>query len=158
VRIDVLPGLLEISYISQHSEQTCKESLVEGVYSKNLSHDMMRLLCFILGLIFFISCEKNKPDLTSSCAGYIRTEAVSNVPATVNRQRVNGQPTGNYRLVLDPISYSSYAQPLAVCNLPQQFQKDSLGVKVSGYYLTYPGFELMNGSALPFEIADIQLR
>ena len=119
---------------------------------------MMRLLFFLIGLIFFVGCNKNEPDLTSSCDGFTRTESVSNVLGTVNRQKVNGQPTGNYILVLDPISYSSYATPLAVCNLPQQFQKDSLGIKVSGYYLTYPGFELTNVSALPFEITDIQPR
>jgi hypothetical protein len=119
---------------------------------------MIRLFFLLIGLIFFISCEKNEPDLTSTCAGYTRTESVSNVLATVNRQRVNGQPTEVYNIVLDPVSYRSYTTSLAACNLPQQFQKDGLSLKLSGYYLTYPGLELMNVPAPPFEITDIQLR
>ncbi len=119
---------------------------------------MTRSLLFTLSLIGLASCEKQRPDLTSVCAGYTRSESVSNVLATVNRQRVSGQPTGNYSIVLDPISYRSYTTSLAPCNLPQQFQKDTLSIIISGYKLTRPDSQTVKTTEQPFEITDIQLK
>jgi hypothetical protein len=44
------------------------------------------------------------------------------------------------------------------CNLPQKFRQDSLIVSFSGYYLTSPLLEVIQISAIPFELTDIKLR
>ena len=116
-------------------------------------------LGLVLALISLVGCEKEKPDLSSICAGYTRSELIRDIPALVIAQKIGGQLSGSY--IIQPTPYSASSQsptPWRPCNLSQQFQIDTLKIRVSGYLLTYPGLELMNIAQLPFEITDIQLR
>ena len=60
----------------------------------------------------------------------------------------------NYTIVIVPAPPNIYL-PLAPCNLSDEFKKDGLKVKFSGY--KYEVFETEDLCALPFEITKMEL-
>lgn len=113
------------------------------------------ILVFALG--FLMGCEKDKVDIPSSnCTvstiELTRTdEAVKEASVIVVAVNPN-DPKTTYHLI------PANGVPWGSCNLPRQFAKDSLKVYVSGYFLTFPGLELMNLVPLPFEVTAVKLR
>jgi hypothetical protein len=119
---------------------------------------MKRILLFSFALITLASCEKDKPGLTSICADYTRSAFVWKELAMIRIQKINGQQTGGYVILPLSESFRSYVVSWDPCNLPVQFQKDTLDIIVSGYKLKRPGSQSINTTAIPFEITAIQLR
>lgn len=120
---------------------------------------MKRAVYLLVLLNVLMACQKDTPEAQRSrCPNadyqYSRTSAVSEVSAVVKMGTVNNKPVGYW---IRP-SENTQITPWAACNLPTSFQKDSLKITVSGYLLNYPGFELLNVAALPFEITAIQVR
>lgn len=120
---------------------------------------MNHVVYLLIALNVLMACQKDTPEAQrSQCPNadrqYSRTSAVTEVSAVVKMGTVNNQPVGYW---IHP-SENTKITPWAACNLPTTFQKDSLKITVSGYLLTYPGFELLNVAALPFEITAIQVR
>lgn len=116
-----------------------------------------------LGLVILLSvlsaCRKESLDSkTSRCQNaaypYERTSEVHLVSTTVRAAVMNNQPINEYWIYP---SDSRQVGPLTPCNLPIEFQKDSLKVKISGYMLSFPGMEYMDLTAFPFEVTEIQL-
>lgn len=113
----------------------------------------------LLVLNVLMACQKDTPEAQrSQCPNadlqYGRTSAVTEVSAVVKMGTVNNKPVGYW---IHP-SENTQITPWVACNLPTTFQKDSLKITVSGYLLTYPGLELLNVAALPFEITAIRVR
>ena len=117
---------------------------------------MIRLILFLISLITCVSCKPEQPELNSVCPDYTRSELVSKERALVRLQKVNGQPTGNY--VISPLSelYRSYVVSWIPCNLPTQYQRDTLSITVSGYKLVRPNSQATGTMATPFEITELQ--
>ena len=125
---------------------------------------MKHTLSLFFMLIALMSCEKNNvttqftpcvhdPDVRRS------NESVTDFPATVHVLIINNKQVGYQMLLSDGPNFDgSNRVPWGPCNLPHQYQKDSLKVTVSGYYLTSPSLELANVTPLPFELTAIELR
>lgn len=117
---------------------------------------MIRAFLLSICLITLLSCEK--ADLTSACAGYTRAESVRKEFAEVRLQNIRGQQTRGYVIYPLSESYRSYIVSWVPCNLPIQFQKDTLSIVVSGYKLIRPDSQAVKMAEQPFEITDIKLR
>lgn len=46
--------------------------------------------------------------------------------------------------------------PLDPCNLPARAKIDGLKIKFSGYLVSFPGLEVLNVRALPFQLTNIE--
>ncbi|MBD2755454.1 hypothetical protein [Spirosoma validum] len=109
-------------------------------------------------LITLLSCHNDRVSVVVTPCTYSdpdmrrRNGLHKAIPAII--LTVGNQP-GNYQL-LPATGYNPV--PLGPCNLPQSFQKDSLSVYVSGYFLTSPFLETANVSPLPFELTEISVR
>lgn len=117
---------------------------------------------YILGLLTMLSilsaCQKESVDSKiAHCPNankqYKRTSPVHNVSAFVRTAVINNKPTNEYWIYPEG---NTERVPWVACNLPVEFQQDSLKIIISGYFLTYPGFELMNVRVLPFEVTEIE--
>ncbi|MBD2703910.1 hypothetical protein IC229_24915 [Spirosoma sp. BT702] len=115
-------------------------------------------------LVAFMSCQKEDASVqTSPCQSpYVtlrRQNFIQDRPALVVQR---SQKNGEFSFQIVP-SYSTGVDeadrtPWGSCNLGTAFQKDSLKVIVSGYFLTSDLLETMNISPLPFEVTSMQLR
>ncbi|QMW04979.1 hypothetical protein [Spirosoma foliorum] len=120
------------------------------------------LLSFLL--VAFISCEKEDASRqTSPCQspyGLLRRQSfIQDRPAIIVQR---SQKNGEFSFQIVP-SFSTGVDeadrtPWGSCNLGTAFDKDSLKVRVSGYFLTSDLLETMNISPLPFEVTSMQLR
>lgn len=117
---------------------------------------MKHLLIIILAAFILTGCDKNKIDFKTTCSypgvTLTRTEQFAdNLPAMIVAVKLANQPT-SYQI--KPGENNAWGS----CNLPMEFAKDSLKVLISGYFLTFPGMELMNISPLPFEVTEVKPR
>jgi hypothetical protein len=119
------------------------------------------LFCLLLTLL---GCQKEDASLqTSPCQSPYgtlkRRSFIQDVPATIV---MTGQNKGESSFQIVPTLNREVDEanqtPWGSCNLETAFQKDSLKVRVSGYFLTSDRLELMNVSPLPFEVTSMQLR
>lgn len=115
-------------------------------------------------LVAFISCQKEDVSVqTSPCQSpygiLTRRGFIKDRPAIVVQRR---QKNGESGFQIVP-AYSTGVDeanrtPWGSCNLGTAFQKDSIKVTVSGYFLTSDLLETMNISPLPFEVTSMQIR
>jgi len=132
-----------------------------GLEIKNLEI-MKRALTFLFLLSASVGCKDKEyvnPEVQA-------TPCVSNYKDTRRQsyESLNeaGMVIGGFIYPLLPSDSPPYDFSLRTaaipCNLPQKFRKDGLIVSFSGYYLTSPLLELIQISAIPFELTDIKLR
>lgn len=118
---------------------------------------MRRILTLFFLLSILVSCGKDKfESQVPPCSDSPFTRSadyVNKAIATVIATKTGNQSVGGYHI--QP-SGGPQVTPWIPCNLPKQFQKDSLKINVSGYLLTYPDFKMLNMSKIPFEITDIE--
>lgn len=117
----------------------------------------------ILSALLAVGCEQKKITPTeSSCMTsgviYSRTTFVDNIKGVVIARTLPPSPTLPNPPVNYHIRWDGTDTILGGCNLPDSFKKDSLKILVSGYFLTFPGMELMNLAPLPFEVTTSSLR
>ncbi|GAB3962901.1 hypothetical protein GCM10028805_64940 [Spirosoma harenae] len=115
-------------------------------------------------LLAFIGCEKEDPaseisPCQSSYGRLRRRNFIQDIPAIVS---LKGQKNGEFSFQIVPSFSTGVAEadrtPWGSCNLGTAFQKDSLKVTVSGYFLTSDLLETMNISPLPFEVTYMKIR
>ena len=115
-----------------------------------------KFLLFLLALVL-ISCQSDdslKPQKLSSCndSRYVRDKAITNREAIVFRKTTQG--TTVYYLNLSDVA--GYIAPVTACNLPDQFKKDKLAVRISGYHLIYILATAQDAQAgIPIELTEI---
>ncbi|MCK8494549.1 hypothetical protein M0L20_21955 [Spirosoma sp. RP8] len=116
---------------------------------------MMGRIFILAGLLLcFAGCKQQAVDASvSACYANIgqltRSQRVVDAPVTVV---VSGGLRSGGQLI------PANGVPWNACNLPFEFQRDSLAIYVSGYFLTSPELERMNVSLLPFEVTSSRLR
>lgn len=115
---------------------------------------MMRYLLLFMFVLAFGSCNRDNPVPGSTCFPDVknirRGEYVVDFPLMYRTSGglING---GQLHTIEGSNAWSA-------CNLPEEFKKDSLDLFVTGYFLTWPGLELMNLSPVPFEVTSAKLR
>jgi hypothetical protein len=115
---------------------------------------MIRNLMSLAFLLALLACKEEKISSSATACysefkGLRRGQHVVDVPVMVKRS--NGLVAGKQLMLSNGV-------PLGACNLPDQFDQDSLAIYVSGYYLTSDQLELMNLTPLPFEVTSAKLR
>jgi hypothetical protein len=113
----------------------------------------MRWLTIICVASFALTNCKRESLLSSTCTDskFTRVRFVGNVSVIVSTDRA-----GNYVHYIRPSNTSDLTQ-WGLCNmLPERFRKNGMKAKIDGYFLTYPGFELLNTGVLPFEVTRIR--
>lgn len=121
---------------------------------------MRQLLRLLILLSTLIGCERNKVDLPATTCPYADSDIrrgsgpVTDVAAIIVVRKSGTQPLRHQLLPVGTTDPTSWGP----CYLPQAFQKDSLMVYVSGYFLTSPFLELANVNPIPFEITAIRVR
>lgn len=113
----------------------------------------MRLFLILLFAVTFMGCKKSDvSSAASACYPNIqvsRAQSVTDAPVVVRLS--GGLFTGAQLIASNGVAWNA-------CNLPERFKQDSLKIYVSGYFLTWPGLDLMNISALPFEVTGARVR
>ena len=118
----------------------------------------MRHLLSLFFLSFLAGChndEINSSNSSCTCPDpqLIRTTGIINQePATIVAL------TSSSNQVFYQIAWAGSPVKMSPCNLPATFQKDSLEVTLSGYFVRYAGQSLVDIGNLPFEITEIKLR
>ena len=122
--------------------------------SKKMRHTLLPL--FLLVLIGCKSDDNLKPQNPSSCndSRYTRGRTLNDQDAIVVKNTALG-PNVFYLNVSDVAGFSA---PVSVCNLPEQFKKDKLAVRISGYFLTYTGTGQEVQLLMPIELTRIEKR
>ena len=128
---------------------------VRQLVSQSKNGQTMKYILYLFLVGWLTSCEKNKVNALSSCnypwENLTRTDRfIQEVPATVAAVHFPGQQPAYH------ILRGGNSAALGSCNLPEAFKKDSLKVMVSGYFLTFPGMDLMNINPLPFEVTAVK--
>lgn len=120
---------------------------------------MNYVLSLFLVLIALVSCDRNTahPSITSCSYPGIKltrtNQFINDVPATIIAVSSPGTQVVRYQIMRGGTSAA-----LGTCNLPVALAKDSLKITVSGYFLTFPGLDVMNLTPLPFEVTEATLR
>ena len=118
----------------------------------------MRYLPCLFLLAFLTGCHKDgvdSSDSPSTCLGanLVRTgKFINQDSATIVAFTVSNQQT------IYQIAWKGSPVSMSPCNLPTAFQKDSLKITLSGYFVRSPGASLVDISNLPFEITEIKQR
>ena len=115
---------------------------------------MKRFLLVVVYMLILLNCKEDKISLTAlDCypgfKGLTRGEYVADAPVTV--QLSGGLAIGSQLIASNGVAWGG-------CNLPKQFMQDSLGIYVSGYFLTSKTLETMNLIPLPFVVTSAKLR
>ena len=113
---------------------------------------MSNIIRLILITLTMGACKEEVPSSISACYPSMklsRGQKVNNAPVLVRLS--GGLATGSQLIATNGVAWSS-------CNLPAEFNRDSLKIYVDGYFLTSPELELMNLTPLPFEVTRARLR
>ena len=116
---------------------------------------MIRYLLSIVFMLAVLSCKEDKISKAalkcySQFEGIRRSTYVVDVPVMVSVLQRRG--------IVSTQLIASNSVSWGGCNLPVEFQQDSLAIYVTGYYLTSDRLETMNLIPLPFEVTSAKLR
>ncbi len=123
---------------------------------------MKRTLIFLFLLSLLVECKEREaisPEVKATPCVTAYEDTRRQDTKTIDQP---GMVIGGriYQLIpsdVPPYDFA-YRTPAVPCNLPERYRKDSLIVTFSGYYLTSPLLELIQISAIPFELTNIELR
>ena len=122
---------------------------------------MKNVFKFLVVVLFSTGChDKIKPVAPAVCDNpfYSRGRELKSVDTYV-LVKTSITPMGaitNY--YIENPDVPGLGSPYAPCNLPKEFQKDKLAVRISGFQLTWPDMENQNYYGLPIELTRIEER
>lgn len=118
----------------------------------------MRLLLSLLLSGFLISCHKDGIDSSNSSCTCPDSQLTRTTRFIDQEQATITAFTSSSQQAIYQIAWGGSPVNMSPCNLPPAFQKDSLKVTLSGYFVRYPGQSLIDIGNLPFEVTEIKLR
>ncbi len=123
---------------------------------------MKDLLASLVLISLLSSCDPNKkiapvePDGCSNSA-YTRVTEIKDVKTRIIAKTYPSTTGNDLTVYLIDQPDSGFTVPWFACNLPEQYKKHNLQIRISGYRLTYPGIERSNDIGSPIEITRIEL-
>jgi len=118
------------------------------------------LKLFVLVLVAMGCNDKINPVSPAACESsyYSRGRELNNVETMV-LAKTSITPSGAITIYyLENPDVPGLTSPFAPCNLPKEFQKDKLAVRITCYQLTWPDMENQNSYGLPIELTRIEER
>ncbi|REA62625.1 hypothetical protein DSL64_06780 [Dyadobacter luteus] len=116
-------------------------------------------------IVLLTGCNKIEPAKPTACSdpqfgGGTRSRYLDNVKTYVfahTGTRADSSKVISY-FIRNPDSDSELSQVYIPCNLPEEYQKDQLSIRFSGYTLYFPGDEYRNSICSIVEITSIKAR
>lgn len=123
---------------------------------------------FLTSLVFIISfaaCQSDDkiapiaPVELSGCSNpvFTRVKEIKDVKTRIIAQTYTGTTGHDNTIYFIDQPDSGFTVPWLACNLPDQYKKHNLAIRISGYTLTYPGIERSNSIGSPIELARIEV-
>ena len=123
----------------------------------------MKVLITLLVFIILLSgCQSDKniaPVNLSGCSNpiYTRVKELKDVRTVIIAKTYTAITGSNFTTYFIDHPDTGFNVPWLACNLPEQYKKDNLTVRISGYTLTYPGIEKSNDNGNPIELTRIEV-
>ncbi len=123
---------------------------------------MKNILTALMFISLFSDCQpENKiaPLELSGCSNpvFTRVKEIKDVKTRIVAQTYTGTTGHDNTIYFIDQPDSGFTVPWLACNLPDEYKKHNLAIRISGYTLTYPGIERSNDTGSPIELTRIEL-